>query len=90
MSCDIGCRCGSDPELLWLWHRLAATAQILPLVWEHPYASGTALKRQKQTNKQTKLLQLSGDLRFYRSPRHSLQTSQLDCSLHPFICSLDS
>ena len=28
MSCDVGHRCSSDPALLWLWHRLAATALI--------------------------------------------------------------
>ena len=27
----VGCRHGSDPSLLWLWHRLAATAPIRPL-----------------------------------------------------------
>ena len=48
MSCGAGCRCGLDPELLWLWCRLAATALIQPLAWEPPYASGSALKRQKK------------------------------------------
>ena len=42
-----GCRHGSDLVLLWLWHRLAATAVIGPLAWEPPYAMGVALKRQK-------------------------------------------
>ena len=37
--------------LLWLWHRLAATALIRPLAWEPPYAVGAALKRQKTKNK---------------------------------------
>ena len=36
-----------DPALLWLWCRLAATAPIQPLAWEHPYAAGTALKKKK-------------------------------------------
>ena len=44
MSCDVGRRCGSDPVLLWLWHRPAATALIGPLVWEPPYATSAALK----------------------------------------------
>jgi len=35
------------PALLWLWQRPAATAPIGPLAWEPPYASGAALKRQK-------------------------------------------
>ena len=30
MSCGVGRRCGSDPALLWLWLRLAATAPIRP------------------------------------------------------------
>ena len=42
-----------DPALLWLWHRLAALAPIRPLAWEPPYAMSSALKRQKNQNKQT-------------------------------------
>ena len=34
-------------QLLWLWHRPMSVALIGPLAWEPPYASGTALKRQK-------------------------------------------
>jgi len=53
VSCGVGCGRGSDPELLWLWCRLAATALIRPLDWEPPYAVGVALeKANKQTNKQ--------------------------------------
>ena len=26
MSCGVGGRCGSDPQLLWLWYRLVAAA----------------------------------------------------------------
>ena len=37
-----------DPVLLRLWCRLAATALILPLAWELPYAPGVALKRKKK------------------------------------------
>ena len=51
MGCGVGRRLGLDPELLWLWHRLAATALIGPLTWEPPYAVGTALKRQKAKKK---------------------------------------
>ena len=47
MSCGVDHRCGSDPVLLCLWYRLAATAPIGPLAWELPYAVGAALKRQK-------------------------------------------
>ena len=36
MSGGIGCRHGSDPMLLWLWHRLAAVAPTQPLAWELP------------------------------------------------------
>ena len=48
MSCGVGRRLGSDPALLWPWHRPAATAQIRPLAWESPYAEGAARKRQKK------------------------------------------
>ena len=44
----MGRRHGSDPVLLWLWHRLAAIAPIGPLAWEPPYAMGEALKRKKK------------------------------------------
>ena len=47
MSCGVGSRLGSDPKLLWLRFRLAATAPIQPLAWELPYASGVPLKRQE-------------------------------------------
>ena len=42
MSCGVGCRCGSDSTLLWLWCRLVATALIQPLALEPPYAAGVA------------------------------------------------
>ena len=48
MSCDIGHRRGSDPALLWLWYRRAATAPIQPLAWEPPYALGATLKRKRK------------------------------------------
>ena len=60
MSCGIGCRSGSDPVLLWLWRRPAATAPIRPLASEPPYAVGVALEKEKkkkgQTNKQKNML----------------------------------
>ena len=47
MSCAVGCQCGSDPELLWLWHRPAAAAVIQSLAWELPHAAGAAMKKRK-------------------------------------------
>ena len=44
MSCGVGLRYSSDPALLSLRCRPAATAPIQPLGWEPPYASGAALK----------------------------------------------
>ena len=44
----MGRRRGSDPELLWLWHRPAAMAPIGPLAWEPPYATGAALEKAKK------------------------------------------
>jgi len=46
----------SDPALLWLWHRQAATSPIQPLASEPPYAVGKDLEMAK-TNKQTKSIQ---------------------------------
>ena len=44
VSCGVGYRRGSDPTLLWLWRRPAATAPIRPLAWEPPYAAGAVQK----------------------------------------------
>ena len=56
MSCGVGRRHGSDPALLWLWHRPAATAPIRLLAREPPYAAGAAqetAKRQKKKKQNT-------------------------------------
>ena len=47
VSRGVGRRRGSDPALLWLWCRPAATAPIGPLAWEPPYAMGAALEKAK-------------------------------------------
>ena len=54
VSCGVDRRCGSDPMLLWLWHRPVATAPISPLAWEPPYASGAALEKTKRQKKRRK------------------------------------
>ena len=51
MNCGVGHRGGSDPSLLWLWHRPVATAPIRPLAWEPPYAMGAALEKAKKKKK---------------------------------------
>ena len=43
MSFGVGHRCGLDPELLWLYRKVAV-ALIQPIAWELPYAAGAALK----------------------------------------------
>ena len=48
MSCGVDHSHGSDPALLWLWHRPAAVGLIQPLAWKLPYAAGAALKRKNQ------------------------------------------
>ena len=55
VSCGVGCRCSSDPVLLWLWRRLAATALIGPLAWESPYATGAALEKAKRQKKKKEI-----------------------------------
>ena len=52
MTCGVGCRHGSDPVLLWLWHRPAAVSLIRLLAWEPLYVADAALKkkRNKVTN----------------------------------------
>ena len=58
VSCGVNRRYGSDLALLWLWHRLVATASIWPLVWKPPYAVGVALKSKKQKKKKNPFLSL--------------------------------
>ena len=62
MSCGVGRRCGSDLALLWLWHRLAATAPIGLLAWEPPCATSAALKKKKEKEygKVSTMTQLGG------------------------------
>ena len=50
----VGRRCGLDTTLLWLWHRMAATAPIQPLAWQPAYAMGAALKKSKKKKKKKK------------------------------------
>ena len=54
MSCGVGHRCSSDPELLWLQCRLVAIAPIRPLAWEPPYAAGSSPRKGKKTKKKRK------------------------------------
>ena len=54
MSCGIGCRCGLDLALLWLWHRPAAAALIGPVAWEPLYAVDVALKKDEKKSKPQK------------------------------------
>ena len=54
MSCGVDRRRSSDPVLLWLWCKPAAVAPIQPLAWEPPYATGVALKNQKNKTHITK------------------------------------
>ena len=48
VSCGVGHRRSSDPELLWLRCRTAAIALIQLLAWELPYAPGVALRKKKR------------------------------------------
>ena len=44
MSCGVGHRCSSDPEVRWLRYGPAAVAPIRPLAWEPPYATDVTLQ----------------------------------------------
>ena len=52
MICGVGCRCGSDPALLWLWCRPAGAAPIGPLAWDPPYTTHVALKSKMKKRKE--------------------------------------
>ena len=80
MSCSVGHRLSSDPELLWLWCRPAAAVPIPPLAWELPCAVGTALKRPKKKKKKKLWLEryISGENRFDLPTGQELSSSQLE------------
>ena len=61
MSCGVGCRCSSDPALLWPWCRLVATAPIRSLAWEPPYAMGGALEKAKRQKKKVNNSKAEGE-----------------------------
>ena len=48
MNCSIGCKCGSDLTLLWLWRRPAAVALIRLLAWEPPMCHQCGPKKTKR------------------------------------------
>ena len=75
MSCGVGCRCGSDPALLWLWCRPVATAPIQPLAWEPPYAAGAALEMAKRQKKKKKNLFSQLDYKFHEG-KDSISAAQ--------------
>ena len=52
MRCGVGHRRGSDPVLLWLWHRPEATNLIRSLAWKPPYAVGAAQEKTKKKKKE--------------------------------------
>ena len=52
MSFGVGHTRVLDPELLWLWHRPSAVAQIRPLAREPPHATGVALEKKTKKTKQ--------------------------------------
>ena len=54
MSYGVGLRRGSDPVLLWLWHRLVATDPIRPLAWEPPYMLQEQPKKWQKDQKKKK------------------------------------
>ena len=52
--CHLGCRCGLDIVLLWLWCIPAAAVPVPPLAWELPYAEGAAHKKKKKKKRKGK------------------------------------
>ena len=55
--CCMSCGAGRSPapNLLWLWHRLAAAVPIQPLTWESPYACRGCSPKTKKKKKKKKI-----------------------------------
>ena len=69
MSCSVGRRHGSDPALLWLWHRPAAAAPTQPLAWELPCAVGMTLKSKKKEKRKRKRKK-AAKREYFKSSQH--------------------
>ena len=80
MNCGVGRRGGWDPDLLWLWCRLAAIALIRSLAWEPLYATGVAPEKGKKTKKKKRILTMKTYRKVYSEKKHSVK-----CTLNPFI-----
>ena len=70
MSCGVGQRLGSDPELLW--RRPVATVPIQPLACELECAASTALKRKKKKGGGTRRVRVvaKGKVQFSEEKRY--------------------
>ena len=68
MNCGVGPIRGSDPALLWLWHRPVATAPISPLAWEISICCRCGPRKGKKTKKKTKNKQTKKKLPTNKSP----------------------
>ena len=79
VRCGVGCKCGLDLALLWLWHRPAPVALTGPLAWEHLCATCVALKRKKLYSHFSLLIPFVGKFlkRFLEN---------ISASLTPIIC----
>ena len=97
VSCGVGCRCGSDFTLpwLWLWCRPADRAPNGPVAWKPPYAESAALKTNqtnKQTNKQKKssylfLMHTHPIVNLHLLPSHySRGSAQIGTGLSSSVC----
>ena len=64
----------------WLWCRPAATAPIRSLAWEPPYATGVAIKKDKNTKKRK--IKKTGYY-IYVSPQHDMN---LEYKIYFIIC----
>ena len=87
MSCDVGCRCGSDLALLWLWRRSVATAPIGPLAWEPPICRRSGPRNGKKPKKKKKKKDIWVILYLYfllgfllpKTPVHNCCSWELTC-----------
>ena len=83
VSCGILHRCSSDPKLLCLWYRPAATAPIRPLAREPPCAEGVALEKTERQEKEQTLNKT--EVRFFTvsKKQSSMYTQHLSLALAP-------
>ena len=83
----MGCRHGSDPVLLWLWHRLAAIAPITPKS-ETFHVAQVRPKKRKKNKKKKKMMWYINTMEYYSAIENTMPFAATEMELEILILRL--